>query len=1157
MSEPQTGDRAARPGPSPQPRLGPRALAEALGLPAPTPEQSRVIAHPLTPLLVVAGAGSGKTATMSQRVVHLVASGAVRPDQVLGLTFTRKATAELASRVSTRLGQLAEAGLLPEAGRADGGAELGEPTISTYNAFAAALVRDHGLGIGVDPDATLITAAGAWQIVDDMLAERATPLPLDPTPTTVRAVLRVDGALSENLLGVEEAAEGLDDLQHLFAGLAGVRGLAGIFKTRAETMATQRALLELAAEYREHKRRHGLVDFGDQIALACRIVEEVPGAARALGEQYPAVLLDEFQDTSVAQTLLLSRLFAGGGVTAVGDPNQAIYGWRGASAGALDSFHARFNPAGTEALAAGADPALATPVLPLSTAWRNDQRILDAANIISAPLRDHGSQPGDAAVERIPVTRLVPRPAAAGLAEGAVNVAFLPDPLAEAGAVAEFMARRWGPRAELAVLSRTRSQLIPIADALQARGIPYEVVGIGGMLGVPEVADLRALITAAADPERGDRLMRLLSAGDIGAADLRALHALARRHTRGPQRPAERRAGTAGPAGGAAPESPVDGREEAPEAPLLTEALEAIARRAEEPGGDAPIEGLSEAGRALALRLARALRRVRAALALPLPDIIDIAEQALDLDIEIAAMGPQRAGRRAVDAFRAVAEQYAADIEAPTPAGFLNWLQVAQSEENGLDAPEPTPEPGAVQLLTMHAAKGLEWDAVAVIGMTEIAFPSYRGKAREDGAIAPGSWTSSTEEFPHPLRADAGELPPFGLGALEPPHVDKDDVKDMWKQYTLALGRHAIAEERRLAYVAVTRARHDLLLTGSHFVKTGKTPRRMSRFLAEILRGGGGTSPATPWGAGITEIDDEASNPLHDATASAWWPVEHPAEPGSPRAARIAAARAVDSARRADAPQAGDDPAVPTVPADPLVARWEAEADLLLAERRRAEREVPGVRMPSHLAATSLDRLRADPAAFALDLRRPLPPEPRTAGRLGTVFHDAIAQRLAGRAALIPLTDAGVPDALAPADRKRIERWLATAESLPLLKGHALRATEVERELTVGATTLRCRIDAVFTAPDGSWLIVDWKTGRRRVPVGQLSVYVHAWAASQGMPADRVRAAYAYVDLGEVDELTPADLLPLDAVESLLAPGAAAPGDSLDLDTVEDPSLEP
>lgn len=111
------------------PPPGPRALAKILGVPPPTPEQARIIAHPLTPLLVVAGAGSGKTATMSQRVVHLVVRGEVRPDQVLGLTFTRRATAELDQRVAARLARLAGSGLVrldEEAGAA----------IATYNAFA-------------------------------------------------------------------------------------------------------------------------------------------------------------------------------------------------------------------------------------------------------------------------------------------------------------------------------------------------------------------------------------------------------------------------------------------------------------------------------------------------------------------------------------------------------------------------------------------------------------------------------------------------------------------------------------------------------------------------------------------------------------------------------------------------------------------------------------------------------------------------------------------------------------------------------------------------------------------------------------------------------------------------------------------------------------
>jgi len=228
-------------------------------------------------------------------------------------------------------------------------------------------------------------------------------------------------------------------------------------------------------------------------------------------------------------------------------------------------------------------------------------------------------------------------------------------------------------------------------------------------------------------------------------------------------------------------------------------------------------------------------------------------------------------------------------------------------------------------------------------------------------------------------------------------------------------------------------------------------------------------------------------------------------------------------------------------PDDETVRRWRLEAGLLLAERSRALSSGPAVRLPEHLAATRLDDLRADRRQFALDLRRPLPPEPRAAGRLGTVFHDAVAQRLSARGTLFGLGQAGVPDSLGPQDRDRIERWLDTAENLPLLEDYILAETETDREITIGATTLRCRMDAVFRRSDGAgWLIVDWKTGRRQVPVDQLSVYVHAWAASQGVPTGSVRAAYVYVDYpgGRVDELTAAGLLDLDQIESALTPGS-------------------
>ncbi|MBO3724870.1 ATP-dependent helicase [Actinomyces bowdenii] len=1191
---------SSAPATAPRGPMSPERIAAALGLPAPTPEQSRVIAHPLSPLLVVAGAGSGKTATMSQRVVHLVATGAVRPDQVLGLTFTRKATAELAQRVATRLAQLAESGLVAAPAQAD---EPATPTIATYNSFAGTIVREHGLRIGVDPDATLITEARAWQVASRLIEARTEPLPLETLGSATQAVLRLDAALSENLLEPQDAARDLEDLAGLFEGLAAIRGCKSMVGRAPQTMRQWHGTLEAAIEYRDYKRSHGLLDFGDQISLACRIAESSQEVRAQLRAQYPAVLLDEFQDTSVAQLRLLSALFAGSGVTAVGDPHQAIYGWRGASAGALDTFHARFNPAaGSPGTSSGA-----APVLPLSTAWRNDPAILQAANAVSSPLRHHTPEPGDSPIIHIPVEPLRPRPRgddatgagastaagdpAAGPPEasapehGLMAAAYLQDPLQEARTIADFLSERWSPQAQMAVLCRARSLFPPIAQALQEAGLPVSIVGLGGMLAVPEVADLRALLGAAADPERGDRLMRLLTGAGIGAADLAALHGLARRLLTGPR---------------AAPD------EHSVEAPLVSEALEAIVR---EEDGAVPVPGLSPTGRGIALRLGRQLRAVRSGLHLPLPELLALAEQALGLDIELAARLGDPMGRRALDAFHATAQQYAADIEAPTLAGFLTWLETAEERENGMEAPEVEPEPGAVQLLTIHASKGLEWDTVVVAGMTEGGFPSYRKTPPEDLVLTESGWMTSQESFPHPLRADAQTLPPFELGALEPGATDKDTVKDLWEQYTRALGRHAIAEERRLAYVAITRARHHVLLTGSHLAKTSQKPKPPSRFLDELHRRG----MLTAYGPGWVEPDPQAINPLAEEVRTGWWPPQGPAvEPGaeSERAApgpgagseqggasqpqrgpgegstlsraRLAAARSVQAAMEAAAqpgapelldgeggtacpvPDRGPSPAAaapaeptaagapgarparPTLDAggrdpgapggaeeDPLVARWCSEAALLLAERARVADEPSTVRIPSHLAATRLDDLRKDPAAFALDLRRPLPPQPRAAGRLGTVFHEAIAQRLSARGTLLSLLEAGIPETLGEPDRRRIERWLETAQSIPLLADYVLVDTEVERELSVGGTTLRCRMDAVFEHADGGrWLIVDWKTGRRRVPVDQLSVYVHAWAASQGVRAGDVRAAYIYVDEpgGAVEQLGEAELLSLERI---------------------------
>lgn len=1173
--------------------LTPKALARALRMPLPTSEQAAVITHPLTPLLVVAGAGSGKTATMSQRVLYLVATGQVRPDQVLGLTFTRKATAELAQRVETQLAQLASSGIR-RLSQADG-----LPSISTYNSFAARLVVEYGLGIGVDPDSTLITEARAWQIVQSLVEATTVSLPFDSGRQAIAAVLNMDAALSENLLSVEQARQGLEELAVQFEALAAIKGAATAFRGMPAAMAKRLSVLDLVADYRRYKCEHSLMDFGEQIALACQIVDQVPQAVTEMRHQYPAVLLDEFQDTSVAQIHLLSTLFAGSGVTAVGDPNQAIYGWRGASAGALDTFHATFNPQAHEAgshTETGRDGetecSADTPVLPLSVAWRNDSRILEVANTVSEPLRSHTPKPGDSQVRHIPVKELAARSPQEGVRPGFVAGAVVQDSIQEAQVIASFLEQRRNQAASMAVLCRTRAQFAPVMEALEERDIPYEVIGVGGMLLLPEVADVRSLLTVAADPERGDRLMRLLTGAGIGATDLRALYQLARRQVRldasedTEQQSGRDAAGSLeadrareghqegrGAAGRELPGRQTAGMQEHKASragtvvpgedthPMLAEALEALAR-AEHTSRPIPVPGLSAAGRAIAVRVGRAVSRVRRAVSLPLPDQVVLAEQALNLDIEVAARVDDPLGRRGLDALRQTAQDFTRDMDNPTLPAFLEWLDMAEDREGGLDAPEIEPEPGAVHILTIHAAKGLEWDCVVVCGLSEAVFPSYKGTAKPDLSVALSGWMTSLEEFPHPLRADAQTLPPFELGDIEPADADKAEVKEMLEQYRLALGRHAVAEERRLAYVAYTRARHDLLLTASYLAKAASRPRPISRFLAELLRR---DRLVSPYGPGFQALEDDAVNPLLTRVLEGRWPAqqEPPSESEAPawvrravlrRQARVAGADDVARAQ-AELRLAGHSHGelAGHVGDSAIVQRWRREAALLLAERESRETAVQDIEVPAHIPATGLDRLRTDPQEYLVSLRRPLPRRPHTAARLGTVFHEAIEQRLAARAALLPLEDAGVPDSLTPSDRELIRTWLKVVEDSPIIQGWQLEGTEVERELVLGDTVLRCRMDAVFRRPrhdsgDGAalkrtkseweWLIVDWKTGTTRVDVGQLSVYVHAWARSKGVSTEHVQAAYFYVRHGQADYLTPQRMLSMGEIEETLRVGA-------------------
>src|SRR4051812_9271552 len=523
-------------GPRPELRrlLTPAKVAARCGLSyAPSEEQARVVAAPADrPLVVVAGAGSGKTETMAARVAWLVANRVVEPEAILGLTFTRKAASELNERVRLRLGALSR--------HPDTDAELRErlglalPTVSTYHGYAASLVAEHGLRIGIEPGAGVLGPAMCWgqaaAVVGSWTGDM-TDVPLSLL-TTVEDVLALSAELGEHDVSPAQLADWTERFERRVRGYADAGRKRGVYAAVQQVIDRQRAraaLLPLVEGFQARKRAAGAIDYADQVAYAAKVAVAAPEVGRRERARWKVVLLDEYQDTSVGQLRMLEALFGrdtGHPVLAVGDPRQSIYGWRGASAGTIERFDRTFPGL----------PGRAAERLTLATSWRNDSAVLAVANAVSAML-----PPPDQ-----PLPDLAPAPTAG---RGAVTVGLYDTVAEETEALADRLAACWlnedpavaradGKRPTVAVLVRARKQLPGIAAALRERGVPVEVVGLGGLLEVPEVSDVVATLTVLVDPTAGDALGRLLTGARwrIGPRDLAALEARARAlvHSRRP-----------------------------------------------------------------------------------------------------------------------------------------------------------------------------------------------------------------------------------------------------------------------------------------------------------------------------------------------------------------------------------------------------------------------------------------------------------------------------------------------------------------------------------------------------------------------------------------------------------------------------------------------
>lgn len=1124
------------------PRLtDPEQLKELLGIPF-TPEQTACITAPPAPQVIVAGAGSGKTTVMAARVVWLVGTGQVAPEQILGLTFTNKAAGELAERVRRAL--IAAGVTDPDVIDPDN--PPGEPTISTYHAFAGRLLTEHGLRIGLEPTTRLLADATRYQLAAKVLREAPGPYPAltRSFPTLVSDLLALDGELSEHLVrpGALDTydTELLSALEHARLSNADLRKIP-------ETAGARRSLLGLTERYRAAKRSRDLLDFGDQIALSAELALTRPEVGRILREEFRVVLLDEYQDTSVAQRLMLSALFGAGtepgegghpptghAVTAVGDPCQAIYGWRGASVANLDDFPEHFPHAdGTPATRYS-----------LSENRRSGGRLLQLANGLAEPLRAMHE-----GVEAL-------RPAPGAERDGMVRCALLTTHTEEIDWLADSLAhlvRTGTPPGEIAVLCRTAGDFPEIQAALVARDIPVEVVGLAGLLHLPEVADLVAVCEVLQDPGANASLVRLLTGPRwrIGPRDLALLGRRARLlvHRAGHAHDADADQRLADAVEGTDPAEVIS----------LADALDTFLVV-----GDAADDGLpfSAEARVRFARLARELRDLRRSLADPLMDVLHRVLATTGLEVELSASPQALAARRreTLANFLDTAARFASLDGEATLLAFLGFLRTAAQYEKGLDNALPGGE-NTVKVLTAHKSKGLEWDVVAVPGLVTGQFPSDR--ARE-------AWTAQAQVLPHALRGDAETLPALDIH-------DGLDAKGI-KAFKAEMKEHQHTEELRLGYVTFTRPRSLLLGSGHWWGPSQKRTRGPSAFLDALYEHcAAGHGEIEAWADEPAE--DEENPALADRDADLAWPLPLDAD----ALARRRAARdtvlahlerlavhgdeeapaygpgpddvpadeaqfeeepadedwdwdALPTERPPGTPDTAPETAPPPSPHIPAarhpqeypverltpeeartLASWDRDLDSLAGELRRARATVREVLVPAALSATQLLRLAEDPDAFARELARPMPRPPQPAARRGTRFHAWVESRYEE----LPLPMLG-PDELPGGDGSDAE--IADERDLAELKEAFERTAYARRtpyrvetpfQITLAGRVIRGRIDAVYRTGD-RYEIVDWKTTRHRTadPL-QLAVYRLAWAELHDLPPEEVTATFLYVRSGE------------------------------------------
>lgn len=1005
-------------------------------------EQWAAVGSELCPAVIVAGAGSGKTTSMAARVAWLVGSEQVSPERILGLTFTTKATGELMTRIRQALQAVHEQRDLDEPI---------DPVVQTYHAFAAHIVREHGIRIGREPNAQVLSQAGRAGLAYRLVCRTHVPvgqLELSPFYLAQR-LLHLDEALVELDVSPDQLrkfdTDLANDLEHIPEVIQATTAMIQTARDRG-------LLCDLVDEWRDLKAEHDVLDFADQIRLALEIVRRFPNIADQIREQYDAVMLDEYQDTSLAQHHLLLTIFgAGHAVTAVGDPCQAIYGWRGASVANIEQFPIHF---GTDAPA---------DHYAFTVNRRSGIRILALANLIAEPLRaEHRGAEALSALS----SKGQGQVRCALVETQSQEIEWIVNDIEQFG---EASAQAWG---DIAILTTTAESAHAFDRALRAQSIPTQVYGIGSLLHQAVVLDIRAHLEVLHEVTANPWLIRLLTnpRWAIGPRDLAALGARARFLAGGTGRSD---AGTV---------------EQALEATVTeTEPVESISlREALADLGDA--SRYSPAAFERFQLLERALVRLGQHVSAPVPELIHSILRETGLDVEVNIVHGESTDvadqRRAVRSFLQLAH------EATTPmslGGFLTYLREAERLDIDITG-EQVREENAVQILTIHKAKGLEFRRVYVPNMSNKVFPNGKGIS---------SWPTSIDHVPWELRNDC----PDALKGF-PDRVSGPRTND-FTEYKRRLRVLQDLEDRRLAYVALTRAEQSLTITGHWWGDSQKDIRGPHPIFEEIHDAClGGIGEVIIWKQ-REEVANE--NPSPEFTPE---PVQWPTQQVHAHVLRAQA----ETVRNAGVPDAGI----------PIVAQWSRAAHTLLAEQRLARASIRTVRLPDAVSGTMWIRAQTNPAEVAAQLARPMPAPPSRAADRGSQLHAYIEQRLGQQPLIDPFDLPGAADdAIATDDH--LFALQAAFEASDFAQRHPI-ATERAFAVLVNGRVVRGRIDAVFQEGE-RFLVVDWKTGTHVEPL-QLSLYRAAWAQIAGVSQADVDVAFFLIGPNEL--ISPKDLAVLE-----------------------------